>query len=182
LFLCFRGEFNAASVCASVSAAIGDARAVNNACGKNLDFFLRCMETKLQQGQGPYLDRDEEMIAYVSGDLQNSVNHSWVWQGGETEVHPQQSPTTEGVYLGRESMSGAPSFTMTPISEDSRGWAGWDSILARLQHLQEEQPRRQSMKSPGEGYYPPPRPDSGGRSQSGPGPGSTDRISIKNII
>ena len=201
LFLCFRRHYNEALLCLRASAAIGDARPVNNACGRHLDFFLNTLVAKLQQGEGSSLDRDEEMLAYVSGDLQNSIDNSWVWQRGETSEQTQhQSPTIKAP---------TDSATKSTTSQDeSRSWPGWPATIDTLQglalelhrqqqhheyHHQHQQQHQQQQKyrptqptpTPGEPFYlpPPPAPDmsSGGTAQVSPG-GSSSRISIANII
>ncbi|KAJ5226385.1 hypothetical protein N7468_007610 [Penicillium chermesinum] len=49
-----------------------------------LAFFLRALLDRFHQRDLDLLDQDEEMMAYVSGDMQGTSDGSWVWQGSET--------------------------------------------------------------------------------------------------
>lgn len=138
LFLCLRGDFPAASTCARVSAIVGDARPVNAACGKYVDFFLDHLTQKWHQEARGSADTDEEMIAYVSGDLQGSVEHSWVWQDGEdSQGRVTQSPTDGET---NQVSGGGP--------DDGFGRAGWDAILEKMGRLQNQKPPRNRLPQP----------------------------------
>ncbi|KAJ4288524.1 hypothetical protein N0V90_011761 [Kalmusia sp. IMI 367209] len=50
LMLCLRGEYHAALVCVQASAAIGDVRKINDACGKNITFFLEQLAERMRSG------------------------------------------------------------------------------------------------------------------------------------
>lgn len=209
LFLCFRRRYNDALLCIRASAAIGDARLVNTACGRHLDFFLKTLIAKLQQGEGSSLERDEEMLAYVSGDLQSSTDNSWIWQGADpSEQMQQQSPPIAKAPDDRRSAIESPTKS-TALPEESRPWAGWAAIIETLQGLAHELQRQQQQQQQHEQYHhqqhlyrqgqstptqseafylpppppPPPAPDPGpgGTAQVSPG-GSSSRISIANII
>lgn len=133
LFLVFTADFEAASLCARASAVIGSARLINNACGRHLEFFLHALNTKSRASQTLELIDDEEMVAYVSGDLQGSATHAWVWQNsptGSPVIHRQ-------LYFPSES----PAMGYTPFEpsdqapEDLSVWTGWDGILDTLERL-----------------------------------------------
>ena len=135
LLLLFRQEYAAALMCVRASAVIGDCRTVNAACGRYLAFFIRCL---LDSGRhsDPSIDpaRDEELIAYVSGDMQGSADASWVWQGSETGsqlgvLSPQ---------LGGSSMS-PPEIGSEPVK-----WEGWDWVERTVQYLLSEQQHQPS--------------------------------------
>lgn len=176
LLLCLMGEFEAASTCARVSAAFGDARPINVACGKHVDFFLdRLMQKQHPEGR-PYVKNDEEMIAYVSGDLQGSIEHSWIWQGGEnTWNEPLQSPNGSKEKTSDEG----------PVSEIGPdrdfGRAGWERIRETLDRLAQEQQHAQGFPPPLTGQQPGPPPS---HSPGNPAriPLGSNRISIANII
>lgn len=136
LFLCFRGDYNAALLCTRASSTIGDVRPVNVACGRYLDFFLRRLVAKIQQGEGAYLESDEEMMAYVSGDLQGNVGSSWVWQGAENEA--RISPTAHSPFTAEPRSSNTGSGSPT-IREGVIEWSGWEGILETLTRLAQEQ-------------------------------------------
>lgn len=198
LFLCFRGDYAAALICTQASAAIGDLRAVNTACGRNLAFFLKCLLERLQRGEDGNLEKLEEMMVYVSGDLQGSTEHSWVWQGSETGMAlngNSTSPTTG------EASDAIPTATVLS-AEEEKDWGGWEGIewilqaLLKEQQVQKQHPQqtapsqhRSEMLSQTRGglTYPNPTTTGGGGGGGGGAPqnsgnGSSDRISIANII
>ncbi|KAJ9193366.1 transcriptional regulator family: Fungal Specific TF [Paecilomyces variotii] len=143
LMLLFREEYSAALVCVQASAAIGGSRSVNNACGRYIAFFLRLLLDRLRRPEVVVLDRDEEMLAYVSGDMQSSTEESWIWQGSETgsqlpTVSPRSSNTppfggnaTQG--LREDSVSG----------ERDPEWEGWGWVQRTVEYLVNEKEQRQ---------------------------------------
>ncbi|MCJ1463241.1 hypothetical protein MMC07_001846 [Pseudocyphellaria aurata] len=182
LFLSLRGEFEAASTCARASAAFGDARPINMACCRHVNFFLdRLMQKHHLEGR-PYIENDEEMIAYVSGDLQASIEHSWIWQGGEsTWNQPSQSPNSSKTKGSDE----GPVLELGSDRDFGRG--GWEQILETLDRLAQEQlldprPRHAQNFPPsltGESAH----LSSSHHSGNPPGnPLGSNRISIANII
>jgi hypothetical protein len=104
-------------------ALINDVRIVKAACGRYLAFFLRILLAQIRaKGHVPDLDRDEEMIAYVSGDMQGTSDGSWVWHGPET------GSQLEGMgYAGRTT----PNCAGRPEIETDFDWEG-GSGLRRL--------------------------------------------------
>ena len=179
LFLCFRGEYSSALVCARASAAICDIRPVNQACCRHLCFYLQCLQSKLELGEGTSLERDEEMMAYVSGDLQGSMEDSWVWQ--KHELHSREIP------LANAHDDFQKDTASRPAVEESRSVEGWDWILATLlkflseQKQQEQQglARDQGRTAQGDVLFLAPQFDMGTTAIS---PGGSSRISIANII
>ena len=141
LFLCFRGYFAEGKLCAKTSAAIGDLRVINTACGKNLTFFLGRLMEKLRRGEGQGLDADEEMMAYLSGDLQGEPRDAWVWQGTDTrsDLSPigyhSSFPGIGGETRRTEPLSA--SRVSSPV--ESEVWAGWDHVLWLLENFLVEQ-------------------------------------------
>ncbi|KAF2265239.1 hypothetical protein CC78DRAFT_462031 [Lojkania enalia] len=203
LILCFRADYETALLCTSLSATIGDLRAVNTACGKNLSFFLdRLIERVRSGGSGHQLelDQDEEILAYVSGDMQGNLDHSWVWTGSDfwpSPTSPHTSPHSsiqthgsddpmQGTHLPLRQLPGSPEI-------GTREWDGWGGIEQTIRQLMEEQRARLAQPA---SYYPPPHnpvkrvqlapdaPTSPSRSTPvpPPTPSSTSRISIPNII
>lgn len=135
LLFSFRGHYNAALLCVRASATIGDARPINVACGRYLDFFLRRLVAKIQQGEGAYLESDEEMMAYVSGDLQGSIGTSWAWQGAEIEG--RASPGGPNPFITVPSHS--PRINGPPeLREGFIDWSGWEGIMDTLGQLAQE--------------------------------------------
>ncbi|KAE8389920.1 fungal-specific transcription factor domain-containing protein [Aspergillus alliaceus] len=139
LVLLFRQEYDAALVCVRASAVVGDSRSVNAACGRYIAFFLKCLLDLHRRLDSVDLERDEEMLAYVSGDMQGSTGGSWVWQGSETGSQLEMltdfgSPVPMPHPTGRDNLS-------TGEAED---WDGWDWVEQTVQYLiSEKQKRRQ---------------------------------------
>jgi hypothetical protein len=198
LVLCFRGDYDAAFMCLHVSTAIGKTRKINSACGKHLVFFLDQMLSRTRSGRGSpqQLEHDEEILAYVSGDVQASVDHSWVWAGpnATTSSPPSQSSSFDTLrsHVGDEPMRDVLPVRTTggsPIQTEV-DWNEWTRIEPMIRQLMEENRPRSSN------YYPPPhnpmkrvqlahetklapRPPPPPPS---PAPSSSSRISIANII
>ncbi|KAJ5491081.1 hypothetical protein N7539_002648 [Penicillium diatomitis] len=126
LFLLFREEFSAALACVQASAAVGDDRSVNAACGRYLAFFLRCLLDRAHRHPGADLCQDEEMMAYLSGDMQGTTDGSWVWQGSES-----------GSELEKISGSTRP---RAPVPEQR--WEGWEWVERTVARLQTERQHR----------------------------------------
>ncbi|KAJ5091192.1 hypothetical protein NUU61_006062 [Penicillium alfredii] len=133
LLLLFRQEFASALVCVQAGAAIGDARAINAACGRYLGFFLRSLLDRMRRTDLGDLDHDEELMAYVSGDMQGTSDGNWVWQGSETSSQlGAMSPPTAG--------SGAEG--QRTSQEPDPEWLSWDWIENTVQHLLVDQRQR----------------------------------------
>lgn len=154
LILCLRTDYHAALTCLRLSSIIGDLRKVNVACGRNLAFFLDRLMDRIHNGNGNHhqLEQDEEMLAYVSGDMQGCLENSWVWAGSEiglklnnTQALPASDPhfrengeTFEGTHLPLR-----PSPLLT--EKESREWGGWERIERMIGQLIEEQRSRLSQ-------------------------------------
>ncbi len=123
LFLCFRGHFGEARRCARVLATIGDLRAVNVACGRHAAFFLGTLLDWTQRRPGEDAGADEEMLAYVSGDLQCDRANAWVWQQHDADDF-------------------SVAVDLTPIG--TAGGAGAAAAAATMGFYDRESPRRSS--------------------------------------
>lgn len=129
LFLCFRLDFKNALSCARASAIVDTARPVNVDCGRYLAFFLHEMISRMDQGA--QLESDEEMIAYVSGDLQGSFENSWIWQESKAGVNIGKSLQVPGERLEKGIQSHPPA---RPEKKES-DWNGWDHVLMTMERL-----------------------------------------------
>ena len=129
LFLCFRLDFENALVCARMSAILGDARPINSACGRYLEFYLEELAGRLKEGIN--FDTNEEMIAYVSGDLQGNYEKAWIWQETVGDVRPSNFPEDHDVNGTVPTTNG--------ITHDNDAWDGWQGVLQTLDHLRKEQ-------------------------------------------
>lgn len=148
LFLLYGGQFDAAMTCIRASSNVGSLRDVNVACGRNLAFFLEALIEKRRAGgligsKGYRSERelDEELIAYVSGDLQASTENSWVWTGSETGMHigSVSSGSSGGPKIGATLLGDGREGTTILTDAEARDWGGWErveylvSVLAREQ-------------------------------------------------
>ncbi|KAI9760462.1 MAG: adenine deaminase [Chaenotheca gracillima] len=175
LFLCFRGYYSEALTCVQASTAIGDMRAVNQACGRHLSFFLRNLIEKLQRGEGDHLEQDEELMAYVSGDLQGSSENSWAWQGSETGMALSQIDTQSPVGDQRVNLERRPSPLTVSTPGELKDWPGWEHVQRLLQALKDGQ--RGSIQNHEVSAVEP-----AVMAQPQPSAQSSSRISIANII
>lgn len=212
LMLCLQRDYQSALVCARASAAVGEARKVNKACGKNLLFFLEQMAGRNRRGDGNsnsntyHAVDDEEMFAYASGDLQSELEHPWAWAGtGTGDRAPSSASMTrhpdEQTYGKHEATQDGLAFQTQPNSPDvaSMEWAGWGAVEQSIKSLMGSQKRTVPGPMAGPGpeagpiYYPPPHnplkrvqlaADGPVMSPPKPAPTSsnTSRISIANII
>jgi len=127
LTLCLRGSFAEAMICVTSLSALGNKRVGNVACGRYLAAFLRLLLAKVQDNVN--LDEDEELLAWVSGDLQGSLD-AWIWQPNPTVAASRSSsPVSE---TGVEDLSKWHGLA-TPPSEAE--WAGWDEIVMLIHEL-----------------------------------------------
>jgi hypothetical protein len=161
LVLLLREEYGPATMCIRASSTIGDLRPVNISCGRNIAFFMRCLIEKIRLGEALDLDKDEEMMAYVSGDLQGSTDSSWVWQGSETgmklsEIEQQlvqhPSPRVLAMDAERNGIRNVPSqddATALPASTaltetEANDWGGWEWVEGTASLLYNEQQQREA--------------------------------------
>jgi ribosomal protein L37AE/L43A len=132
LFLLYGGQFDAALACIRASASIATSREVNIGCGRYLAFFIGVLIEKRRAGslvgsKGFYGERelDEEVMAYVSGDLQASMENSWVWTPSE------MGKNTGGANVGPSpTLIGGAREEGTAVLTDAeaRDWGGWERV------------------------------------------------------
>ncbi|PGH12031.1 hypothetical protein AJ79_04540 [Helicocarpus griseus UAMH5409] len=195
LILLLQGDYAGALVCVQASAAIGDARVINAACGRYIAFFLKCLLDRAQRGGTANLERDEEMMAYVSGDLQGRPSGSWIWQAKEntsslTVTPPQSASSSNPSPLERHFVDGGRNGA-APEDADGGEWEGWAWVEQTVQFLLTEQQRQIAVVEKKENGARPSvvsRPDipynrpSGNISPSHTSPTSSSRMTIANII
>ncbi|RDA87230.1 hypothetical protein CP532_2534 [Ophiocordyceps camponoti-leonardi (nom. inval.)] len=109
LFLLLTGYLDKAVTCVRLLASVDGRRDVAQPCGRYLSFFAATLAAKRADHasylsrQSPVdhsallvsLARDEELLAYVSADLQASPHASWVW---DHEPPPQQHQQQQQQY------------------------------------------------------------------------------------
>jgi len=200
LILCFRAEYAAALACVHVSSTIGDLRRVNIACGRNLAFFLDRLAERIRSGNGSQqqLEADEEMLAYVSGDMQGDAENSWVWAGSDTGIKLNSSVSATLAVDTNHRVNGEivegvppshPPSSALLTEKETKEWGGWERVRGIISSLMEEQHSRQQAQ-----YYHQPAHNMVKRLQLAPpeapvhtnsssvSPGGSSRISIANII
>ncbi|KAH6848261.1 fungal-specific transcription factor domain-containing protein [Chaetomium sp. MPI-CAGE-AT-0009] len=163
LFLLLTGYFDQAFECIRVLAAINDHRDVAVPCGRYLDFFVSALASRraeivtyLSQAPSPShppspygpppppqrpshaavneaLLRDEELLAYVSADLQAGMETAWVWAGSsEREVPAPVTVSGKPGLFGTEARSSL-------TSEERRDWGpgmeGWERLESSLRRF-----------------------------------------------
>jgi hypothetical protein len=189
LFLLFGGHFDAALTCIRASASVGTLRDVNVACGRNVAFFLTSLIEQRRaggligsKGYRAGRDLDEELMAYVSGDLQSSTENSWVWAGSETGMNIGGGTAAGGKVGPSPTLmsSGREDGTTVLTDVEARDWGGWERVEYLVGVLAREN-----------GGFSQPIPTRGGYGSGGGGRGSEgshdrnrgiERMSITNII
>lgn len=199
LFLLFRGEYEAALILVQALSAIGSARTVTVDCGRHIAFFISCMTERIQGGVAGDFEQDEELMAYVSADLQSNAENSWVWQGAETDAILGANSTSgrdpvESSYGGGR--SSWPPFACADLSritcdrvsveEVPQDWDGWEQVERSLRYLLEQQRLQRQQIQPRGSHVPPitippPQFQPGQQTQPSVSPGNS-RMMIANII
>jgi hypothetical protein len=212
LVLCLCADYDGALVCLRLSATIGDTRKVNMACGRNLAFFLDRLTERIRSGNGArhQLEQDEEMLAYVSGDTQGSLEAAWIWTDseiGQTMSQTQTSPTVDlSTREGEDSRAVDTTSlplrpTLAATEKDTREWGGWERVERMICQLKDERNRVNQPPPPlPPNYYHRPLHNPEKRLQLAPdvppapaaapraptpasvAPSASSRISIANII
>ncbi|KAL1882364.1 hypothetical protein VTK73DRAFT_1923 [Phialemonium thermophilum] len=166
LFLLLTGNLEQAEVCTRTLASIDSRREVAIPCGRFLSFFISVLNSKRsdftayfsqnpssnQDQQDPRpprpvaeavqeaLLRDEELLAYVSADLQASPDTAWVWAGGEQEIqhcYASSSQFSPGNVIRTVDDSTLFSVEVrTGLSNtELREWGGWNGLESSLREL-----------------------------------------------
>jgi hypothetical protein len=186
LILCLQKDFQGALIIVTASAAMGNTRRINAACGKHIVFFLEQLTERSRRGDGnmcSFAD-DEELLAYASGDLQSSLEHSWAWAGANGKA------TDAGAHTRGSSDRIQPASTSPDMGEGS--WRGWGAVEYMITSLMDPQKHFERIAPAAPAYYPPPHnpmkrvqlaPDVPGVASPKPStPSNASRISIANII
>ncbi|KAI9726358.1 MAG: hypothetical protein M1828_001632 [Chrysothrix sp. TS-e1954] len=170
LILILTLDFEGALTCVKVSATIGDLRTINNACGRNLAFFLDTFTTRINALSEDWdqLQNDEDTLAFASGDLQGDPAAAWIWESrGSSRSSSHQSP---------------PNSPLTHHQMDN--WGGWSRVHSLLTALNDQQRRAQIYNIRGTQPLTP-QLQVGASVLSSPSmasPGAPDRISIASIM
>ncbi|RDA91987.1 hypothetical protein CP533_6023 [Ophiocordyceps camponoti-saundersi (nom. inval.)] len=159
LFLLLTGHLDKAMTCVRLLAAVDGRRDVAQPCGRYLSFFAATLATK-RADHANYLSRqipvdhsallvslarDEELLAYVSADVQASPHASWVWDGGPPSPLQQQQHHQHHNHHGQQQYSKPgdggegslfSSEIRTGLDEDERrDWGGWARLESAVRGL-----------------------------------------------
>lgn len=151
LFTIHRGHHDASLTLIRSLAIISDARDIVVHCGRHISFFLHQLLSRRDESASPAsLDADEDLLAYLSADLQSNGRAAWIW-GDNTQQRSPGSPKTDGSYFPQTSSS-PPTRPNRHLSEMERhDWGGWEYIertIQNLQQQQQQQPRAQPRAPP----------------------------------
>ncbi|KPI43792.1 putative transcriptional regulatory protein [Cyphellophora attinorum] len=147
LFLLFRPIDDAFFALVRAASIIGTRRAVNLNCGRYLSFCLRGLVEKLEYQPPMPIDQDEEIVVYLSGDLQSSTN-SWVWGSAETGTHLSRRQKHGRLKSSQEKSSltmdprPSSSWDSTLSPTEQQDWGGWQTVEQGARYLQSLQERQ----------------------------------------
>lgn len=198
LLLLFQQFFDAFYVILRAASAINDARFINICCGRHLSFFIRRLIEYYERGGSLDPEHDEEILVYVSADLQASTN-SWVWGNAETGTHlsrRQKHGRPRNLHTENEHFPGnaasAPSWDGLLSEEEQHDWGGWQHVENSARYLQRLCDSRQHRMHD---QHPSPYPRQPGSNEHNPGltlpplntpntptGDSRSRMTIANII
>ncbi|KAL1302791.1 hypothetical protein AAFC00_003135 [Neodothiora populina] len=137
----FWADYQTAITCATAMASVGKNSSFNGPCGRYLEFFLERLIERFQTGRGSpeALEADEEMLCYVSGDMQGSREYAWAWTGSEPSQRMSLVSTVQAEPLLE------PSDPSTPSAPQEPEWNNWQRVLEMLNHLHQEHQHRKSQ-------------------------------------
>ncbi|KAJ9609775.1 hypothetical protein H2200_006103 [Cladophialophora chaetospira] len=143
LFLLFRQLYDAFFLLLRAASTINDSRSINICCGRHLGFFLRNLVERIEKPNPVDIDQDEELLVYLSADLQSSTN-SWVWGNTETGTHLSRRqkhgrPKNAQNEHEPQGTPGAksPSWENMLSEEEQHDWGGWQHIEQSARYLQQ---------------------------------------------
>lgn len=149
LFLLFRPLDDGFFLLVRAAAVIGNTKSINNCCGRHLAFCVRKMIEKFEQPGPIELESDEELLAYLSGDLQASTN-SWVWGNAETGTHlsrrqkhgrPKAVSQDSDPHISPTAAQ-SPSWDSMLSQQEQHDWGGWHNLDQAARHLAQLQEHR----------------------------------------
>ncbi|KHN98329.1 transcription factor [Metarhizium album ARSEF 1941] len=146
LFLLLAGYLDGAVSCIRALAAIDARRDVSMGCGRFLAFFVTTLCAKRteyanymplrssidQTALAVSLARDEELLVYLSADVQASPNRSWLWSFQDRDAAPPQTSVVPQSHYATSEKVLFSSEQRTGLNEaERRDWVGW----ARLESM-----------------------------------------------
>lgn len=109
-----------------VTSLIADRKTINISCGRHLSLFLQCLIERYQAGNVSELDRDEEVMMYLSGDLLNRPK-SPAESRGKGHGIEAGSPLRSGAHKGWDSVLS---------DKEDKPWLGWNQTLQEALRLE----------------------------------------------
>ena len=151
LILLFKPLDDAFLALLRAASLIGNAKTVNLRCGRYLSFCLRSLVEKLEAGSNLDFEQDEEVVVYLSGDLQASTG-SWVWGNAETGTHLSRrqkhgrlkSAQEQGTSMASESYQSS-SWDSVLSAHEQQDWGGWQTVEQGARYLRSLQEKRLQM-------------------------------------
>ncbi|KAI1816606.1 fungal-specific transcription factor domain-containing protein [Poronia punctata] len=151
LFLLLRGCREQATTCLRVLSSVHERRDAAAACGRYISFFVNILRTKQHEavdrlprpalpGYPPQsglihpravqesLMRDEELLLYVSADMQAGTESSWVWVGAERDPAIPPAPATSRGLGSVDKRTGL-------TAEERKDWGGWEELIESVRGL-----------------------------------------------
>lgn len=159
LFLLVAGDVGRAMTCVKVLASMQSRRDLVTPCGRFIAFFTSALAAKRaeftamldrtppQQFPGPPLPqtpsrqaqlqemllRDEELLVYLSADLQGSPDCSWIWAGAEPEAAASMAGASQAPTASKGLVSVEHRVGLT--SDECREWGGWDRLEDSIKNM-----------------------------------------------
>ncbi|KAI1175706.1 fungal-specific transcription factor domain-containing protein [Nemania sp. FL0916] len=150
LFLLLMGYKDQAAICLLKLKSVNEKRDVTVACGRYLSFFVRTLRSKQHEAErlaraaipgypsqhgsipstsahDPSLLKDEELLLYVSADMQANAETAWIWEGADRDP-PTPPPATARGIAAVEKRTGL-------TVEERQDWGGWDGLLEQVRGL-----------------------------------------------
>ncbi|OTB04097.1 hypothetical protein M426DRAFT_59204 [Hypoxylon sp. CI-4A] len=151
LFLLLTASYEQASTCLRALKSIDTRRDVAVPCGRYLSFFLQVLGAKQRElmtvlpraaapgfpPQPGFPDpraiqdailKDEELLIYVSADMQSGSETAWVWIGAEREAPLAMPPSSVGGGLQLDNRTGL-------NAKEREDWGGWDNLIELTRNL-----------------------------------------------
>jgi hypothetical protein len=130
LFTLHRGYHDASLTLIRSLATIGDDKEIVIHCGRYISFFLQQVLSRMEKSIS--LDTDEELLAYLSADLQSNARTAWIWGETQSPSHPPR----DGSYFPRPA---SPALNRHLSDKERNDWGGWEYIERTVLQLQQQQ-------------------------------------------
>ncbi|KAH7040231.1 fungal-specific transcription factor domain-containing protein [Microdochium trichocladiopsis] len=149
LFLLLRGWYDRALTCILALKSIDCRRDAAIPCGRYIAFFVSVLASRHSEVTGPRsaqpgyhgnvpyggvpgpvsdaLLYDQELLTYLSADLQGGLESGWVWDRAESDNATILRPVGGGL-ADHNNRTGL-------TTDEQQSWGGWDNLLAAVRDL-----------------------------------------------